>query len=50
MADNRNYDEMMDATLAAYGQATGSIPDPQTFVVIEQKVVEYVRDEQNKNK
>lgn len=41
-----NYDSMMDKTLEAYGVATDSIPDPQTFTVIEQKVYEFVRDEE----
>lgn len=41
------YNEMMDKTLEAYGVATNSIPDPQTFTVIEQKVMEYVRNEEN---
>lgn len=50
MPDERNYDQMMDATLAAYGQSTGSIPDPQTFTTIEQIVVEYVQEEQKKDK
>jgi len=42
-----NYDEMMNKTLEAYGQSTGSIPDPQTFTVVEQLVYEYVREEEN---
>lgn len=43
-----SYDSMMDKTLEAYGQSTGSIPDPQTFTEIEQKVYEYVNSEENK--
>ena len=43
-----NYDEMMNKTLEAYGVATNAIPDPQTFTVIEQIVMQEIKDQENK--
>lgn len=45
MGDERNEREMMDDALDAYEQSTGNLPDTAQYVVLEDLVHDYMKDE-----
>ena len=41
------YEELRDDTVAAYEEATGSLPDTRDYVALEDAVKDYVSNEEN---